>query len=219
MQSSISLIDKGVIEYKEAWDFQKEIFATLSALDYKGDDFLIYCEHPHVYTLGKSGHFNNLLVDEAFLKTINATFFKTDRGGDITYHGYGQLVGYPILRLQNYDLSLKGYIDLIEQAVINTVSAFGIDSFRVEGKTGVWVNTQSMEKKICAIGVKASRYITMHGFALNVNTDLDYFNYINPCGFCDKGVTSLKQLLGKEVDFQRVKELYFSEFSALLMRK
>ncbi|MEG1934872.1 MAG: lipoyl(octanoyl) transferase LipB [Rikenellaceae bacterium] len=212
----IRLIDKGVIPYAEAWDFQKEIFEMVSSSKTSTDGYLIFCEHPHVYTLGKSGHVENLLVSDEFLKSINASFYKIDRGGDITYHGYGQIVGYPILSLEDCNISLKGYINILEQAVINTIAHFGISGVRIDGATGVWVENGTIQKKICAIGVKASRFITMHGFALNVNTDLNYFKYINPCGFTEKGVTSLKDILGREVDLNSVKDLFVKEFSALI---
>lgn len=213
--NTIRLIDKGVIEYSEAWEFQKMIFEKVAHHESK-EGYLIYCEHPHVYTLGKSGHIENLLVGEEFLKSINATFFRIDRGGDITYHGYGQMVGYPIFSLEDYNISLKEYVAILEQSVINTIAHFGISGVRVSGATGVWLESCEGQKKICAIGVKASRFVTMHGFALNVNTDLDYFKYINPCGFTSNGVTSLKDVLGHEVDAESVKELFTKEFSTLI---
>jgi lipoyl(octanoyl) transferase len=164
--------------------------------------------------LGKNGQANNLLISEEFLRTIDATFYRIDRGGDITYHGPGQLVGYPILDLENHGGSLKAYIYKIEEAIIQTLAHFSIQSARLEGATGVWLegNTKSA-RKICAIGVRASRFVTMHGFALNVNTDLSYFNYINPCGFIDKGVTSLQKELGKPVDMDEVKAVFMRCFS------
>jgi lipoyl(octanoyl) transferase len=170
---------------------------------------LIFVEHPHVYTLGKSGSENNLLIDHIQLQTKDAKFYKTDRGGDITYHGPGQIVGYPIFDLEKIKVSLKEYIHRLEEAIIMTVSHFGISGSRLDGATGVWLDTEkkSRARKICAIGVRASRYVTMHGFAFNVNTDLTYFNYINPCGFTDKGVTSLEKELGEKQDFEDVKLL------------
>ncbi|MFI3321422.1 MAG: lipoyl(octanoyl) transferase LipB [Rikenellaceae bacterium] len=216
----VKVIDKGVIEYAKAWEFQKEIFEAISSGTDKEAGYLVYCEHPHVYTLGKSGQAGNLLVDDAFLKSIDATFYKTDRGGDITYHGYGQIVGYPILNLERYGLSLREYIELLEQAVINCLARFGIEAGRISGATGVWISSGGRERKICAIGVRASRYVTMHGFALNVNTDLNYFNYINPCGFTTKGVTSMREELSvKEVMFESVKEIFTQEFDALFGEK
>lgn len=170
---------------------------------------LIFVEHPNVYTLGKSGSENNLLIDHIQLQTKDAKFFRTDRGGDITYHGPGQIVGYPIFDLEKLRVSLKEYIHRLEEAIIMTVSQFGIHGSRLAGATGVWLDTDKKGKarKICAIGVRASRYVTMHGFAFNVNTDLTYFNFINPCGFTDKGVTSLEKELGEKQDFEAVKLL------------
>ncbi len=172
-----------------------------------GSGTLIFVEHPHVYTLGKNGSENNLLIDHIQLQTKDAKFFRTDRGGDITYHGPGQIVGYPIFDLEKLRISLKEYIHRLEEAIILTVSQFGISGSRLDGATGVWLDTDKKGKarKICAIGVRASRYVTMHGFAFNVNTDLGYFNFINPCGFTDKGVTSLEKELGKKQDFEAVK--------------
>ncbi len=172
-----------------------------------GSGTLIMVEHPHVYTLGKSGSENNLLIDYIQLKARDAEFFKTDRGGDITYHGPGQIVGYPLFDLERIGISLKEYIHRLEEAVIMTIAGFGLSGTRLEGATGVWLDPDIHGKvrKICAIGVKASRYITMHGFAFNVNTDLTYFNYINPCGFTDKGVTSLQKELGERQDFEELK--------------
>lgn len=245
MNKSIDIIDCGVIEYGKAWDIQKGYFSE--RLNGTSDqNIILYCEHPHVYTLGKSGHADNMLISDEFLKSIDACYYKTDRGGDITYHGYGQLVGYPIINISDYSISLREYIYNVEEAVIGTIRHFGIEGFRVEGATGVWVNEKGTEKKICAIGVKASRYITMHGFALNINTDLSYFNYINPCGFTTKGVTSISrmcevrgdELLDKmvqqgsitkecreaitsdyKVDMNYVKRLYTKEFTTLLQCK
>ncbi|HOW10634.1 MAG TPA: lipoyl(octanoyl) transferase LipB [Bacteroidales bacterium] len=170
---------------------------------------LIFVEHPHVYTLGKSGSENNLLIDHIQLQAKGASFVKTDRGGDITYHGPGQIVGYPIFDLEKIGIGLKEYIFCLEEAIIDTLREFGITGSRLDGATGVWLDpdTKGKARKICAIGVKASRYVTMHGFAFNVNTDLNYFNYINPCGFTDKGVTSLERELGNRQDFENVKLL------------
>ncbi len=210
----IEFIDWGTIDYKEAWDKQEILFEKY--LNTKKDKQpvsetpvgdIIFCEHPHVYTLGKSGDVNNMLINDTFLKQVNATYYKTNRGGDITYHGPGQIVGYPILDLESMNLSLKQYINKIEDIIISTLSSYGIKADRLEGATGVWLDKENITKarKICAIGVKASRYITMHGFALNVNTNLQYFNHINPCGFVDKGVTSIQKELGREVDIEEVK--------------
>lgn len=224
MSRSVEIIDFGVVEYSRAWDAQVGYFDGLlsgksgpketRAQNMDGScGVVMLCEHPHVYTMGKSGSVNNLLVDGDFLSSIGATYFKTDRGGDITYHGFGQLVGYPILDLELLGLSLKQYIELMEQAVIDTVAQWGVVAGRLDGATGVWIEGQ---RKICAIGVKASRYVTMHGFALNVNTDLKYFSYINPCGFVDKGVTSLEKELGQKVDMEQVKRAFADNFARAL---
>lgn len=215
-------IDWGTIEYAQAWHQQEEIFNKILETKKLGQSTealqkVILCEHPHVYTLGKSGAENNLLVNQAFLASINATFFKTNRGGDITYHGPGQLVGYPILDLEIYHLGLKDYVHLIEESIIQTIAEYGIVGTRLEGATGVWLDVGTLQaRKICAIGVKASRYVTMHGYALNVNTDLSYFNHINPCGFVDKGVTSIQKELQKEVAMSEVKRVFERRFVELL---
>ena len=220
MSYSVIYQDIGLKDYKEAWDYQEKIFRRL--VEYKlnsdqsdppgknsGPGALIFVEHPHVYTLGKSGSENNLLVDFIQLQAKNAKFFKTDRGGDITYHGPGQIVGYPIFDLEKIKIGLKEYIYRLEEAIIMTISAYGISGSRLGGATGVWLDTENKSKvrKICAIGVRASRFITMHGFAFNVNTDLTYFNYINPCGLADKGVTSLEKELGEKQDLETIKQL------------
>lgn len=202
------------INYKEAWDYQKELFSEIIGNKQKGNgdkanNYLLFCEHPHVYTLGKSGAENNLLINQIQLQAKNASFYKIDRGGDITYHGPGQIVGYPIIDLEKYKLSVKKYVHALEQSIIDTLEHYGIKAERLEGATGVWIeaNTPGKARKICAIGIKVSRYVTMHGFAFNVNTNLDYFNYINPCGFVDKGVTSMQKELGYEVNFEKVKDM------------
>ena len=220
MSYSVVYKDIGQRDYKETWDFQTEIFTKL--VDSKkegtrgGDSLksflpgtLIFVEHPHVYTLGKSGSENNLLLDYLQLKAKDATFYNIDRGGDITYHGPGQIVGYPIFDLNLINIGLKEYIYKLEEAIIRTLSEFGLLATRLEGGTGVWLDPEIRGKarKICAIGVKASRYITMHGFAFNVNTDLTYFNNINPCGYTDKGVTSLEKELEGRQDFESVKSI------------
>lgn len=205
--------DWGVIDYTTAWKRQEDIFNTviqakLNQEDTSGIETLVFCEHPHVYTLGKSGSANNLLVNEDFLKSKGASFIKIDRGGDITYHGPGQIVGYPILDLENHHFSLKNYIFQMEEAVIRTLTFYNLTATRLDGATGVWLDVNTNQaRKICAIGVRASRFVTMHGFALNVNTDLDYFNFINPCGFTTKGVTSIQKETGKEIDIEEVKSI------------
>ncbi len=213
MSYRIELIDLGLKEYKEAWDFQEKTHSIVQerknskpSENYAGS--LIFCEHPHVYTLGKSGEANNLLINEDFLAKIQASFYKSNRGGDITYHGPGQIVGYPIFDLEKMKLGVKEYIHKIEEAIILTLTDFAIKSGRLEGATGVWLNVRMAgERKICAIGVKVSKAITMHGFALNVNTDLNYFSHINPCGFHDKGITSMQKELGEEINLDKVKNI------------
>ena len=228
MKSAITKFeDLGISDYKEVWDHQEELFTQvidtkLFNREHPADlkpitNHLIFVEHPHVYTLGKSGVQNNLLINEQFLKQINATFYKINRGGDITYHGPGQIVGYPIFDLEEMDLQVRSYIYNLEQAIIDTIAEFGINGERLDGATGVWLDTNvpGKARKICAIGVKASRYVSMHGFALNVNTDLSYFNHINPCGFVDKGVTSLQKELGKPINLEEVKEILLKKISKI----
>ena len=219
MSYSVIYKDLGRKDYKETWDLQTDIFNKLIDSKKPVDKevgsvqnvlpgTLIFVEHPHVYTLGKSGSENNLLLDMIQLKAKDASFYRIDRGGDITYHGPGQIVGYPIFDLDLIKIGLKEYIYRLEEAIIKTVGEFGISASRLEGGTGVWIDPEIAGKarKICAIGVRASKYVTMHGFAFNVNTDLAYFNNINPCGFTDKGVTSLWKELGARQDFEEVKE-------------
>tara|TARA_Y100000766_G_scaffold285181_1_gene306868 strand:+ start:2823 stop:3521 length:699 start_codon:yes stop_codon:yes gene_type:complete len=206
--------DLGLIDYKEAWDYQEKRFNEI--LDVKKNNrkenrqdptlsYLLFCEHPHVYTLGKSGDENNLLVNENYLKSRGATFYKINRGGDITYHGPGQIVGYPILDLDNFFTDIHKYLRYLEEAVILTLADYGIKSTRLDGETGVWlgVGTNNV-RKICALGVRSSRWVTMHGFAFNINCDLSYFGNIIPCGIADKSVTSMQKELGDEVDMQEV---------------
>jgi lipoyl(octanoyl) transferase len=217
---SVIYKDIGLKDYKDTWDYQAGIFTELvnNKKNRPGEmengsknlpGTLIFVEHPHVYTLGKSGTENNLLMDNVQLKSKGASFYRIDRGGDITYHGPGQIVGYPIFDLDLLKVGLKDYIFLLEEAIILTLREFGITAARLQGGTGVWLDPEisSRARKICAIGVKVSRYVTMHGFAFNVNTDLTYFNNINPCGFTDKGVTSLSRELGAEQDIEQVKGL------------
>lgn len=201
--------DWGIIPYQEAWDRQTRLFDELIHAKESCAKYInrvILCEHPHVYTLGRSGHEANMLVNNAQLQAIGATFYHIDRGGDITYHGPGQVVCYPIINLEEFALGLRDYVHLLEEAVIQTCSLYGIEAGRLEKATGVWLDGHSARaRKICAIGVRSSRFVTMHGLAFNVNTDLNYFRYINPCGFVDKGVTSLQQELGHPVDIGEVK--------------
>lgn len=209
MNNKIETIDWGLIEYNEAWEKQEELFNATIDLKVKNEptsNSLIFCEHPHVYTLGKSGDEHNMLLNYIQLQAKDATFVKSNRGGDITYHGPGQVVGYPIFDLANFNLGLKQYIHKIEEAIINTLALYGIPTTRLEGATGVWLDVGLPTcRKICAIGVRSSRFVTMHGFALNVNTQLEYFSHINPCGFIDKGVTSMQKELGAEVDMEKLK--------------
>jgi lipoyl(octanoyl) transferase len=221
-ERAILFEDLGLMDYQEAWDYQEERFDAL--VDYKRkpevksrpSQYLLFCEHPHVYTLGKSGDEHNLLIRQEFLKKINATYYKTNRGGDITYHGPGQIVGYPIVDLEFLGIGLKQYVALLEDAIIELLDGYGIVATQMDGATGVWLDVDHPVKarKICAIGVRSSRHVTMHGFALNVNTNLDYFTYINPCGFETKGVTSMEKELGKSMDLTQIKE----ELRAILMR-
>lgn len=218
MKYSVEYKDIGVRGYKDTWDYQASVFEKLvsfkmsaskdaSSEEARPPGILIFVEHPHVYTLGKSGSENNLLVNSIQLKAKDATFYRTDRGGDVTYHGPGQIVGYPIFDLDTLNIGLKEYIYNLEEAVIRAVAEYGLKASRLEGGTGVWLDPdiRGRARKICAIGVKASRYVTMHGFAFNVNTSLEYFNLINPCGFTDKGVTSLEKELGGKQDFEKAK--------------
>ncbi|MGM0612425.1 MAG: lipoyl(octanoyl) transferase LipB [Bacteroidota bacterium] len=204
------------IDYKKAWEYQETCFNRVMSfkkdktnpLPGNAEGYMLFCEHPHVYTLGKNGEQNNLLISDEFLRSINATYYKIDRGGDITYHGPGQIVGYPIIDLERFGLGLKKYIESLEEAIINVLKEYNIQAGRLNGATGVWLDPDENGKarKICAIGVKASRFITMHGFAFNVNTNLDYFNHINPCGFVDKGITSMEKELGQKIDYPEVLE-------------
>lgn len=210
--------DLGLVDYKEAWDYQTKHFDNTVNLKIKNrkqtdqtklettPNYLFFCEHPHVYTLGKSGSEDNLLIGEAVLKQKGATYYKINRGGDITYHGPGQLVGYPILDLDHFFTDIHQYLRFLEEAVILTLAEYNIESGRVKGQTGVWLDIDlPTARKICALGVKTSRWVTLHGFALNVNTDLDYFNNIVPCGITDKAVTSIQKELGREIDMNEVK--------------
>jgi len=205
----IQYIDWGLVEYNEAWAKQETLFngsIERKLQNLPTDNYLVFCEHPHVYTLGKSGDEHNMLLNYIQLQAKDATFVKTNRGGDITYHGPGQLVGYPIFDLANFNLGLKQYIHNVEEAIINTLALYNIPATRLEGATGVWLDVGKPTcRKICAIGVRSSRFVTMHGFALNVNTNLSYFGHINPCGFVDKGVTSMEKELGTKVDMEELK--------------
>ena len=208
----IEFIDLGLRDYKQTWDLQQKVLEKLVRAKTGSQDpdalpCLFFVEHPHVYTLGKSGHENNLLIQPPFLESIGATYYRIDRGGDITYHGPGQIVGYPIFDLDRLGIGVKKYIDKLEEAIILTLGEFSIRASRMDQATGVWLDTDGNNtRKICAIGVRVSRSVTMHGFAFNVNTDLTYFNHINPCGFINKGVTSLQKELGAKQDLNVVKQ-------------
>jgi lipoyl(octanoyl) transferase len=219
LNKNVVFEDLGLKDYQEAWDYQEKVFK--STVDSKianrnlatneqqpTVNRLIFCEHPHVYTLGKSGKHSHLLLDENGLKQYHAQFYKINRGGDITYHGPGQLVGYPIFDLENFFTDIHLYLRMLEEAIILTLKDFGVESGRIDGLTGVWIDheMQKNPRKICAMGVKASRWVTMHGFALNINTDLSYFGHIVPCGIDDKAVTSLEAELGAKVDMLQVAE-------------
>lgn len=218
--------DLGLIDYQKAWDYQTQLFEKVIAQKMHNRKFpeeetltenkLLFCEHPHVYTLGKSGSTDHLLMNETLLDSIGATFYKINRGGDITYHGPGQLVAYPIFDLDHFFTDIHRYLRSLEEAVILTLNEYGIKAGRVDGLTGVWIDGDlPTARKICALGVKSSRWVTMHGIGFNINTDLNYFNHIVPCGIQDKAVTSLKKELGKEIDFLEVKNLLKENLSAV----
>jgi len=220
INKKVAFRNLGLIDYQQAWDYQTELFdetVRLKILNRKlsadeqvqTSNYLLFCEHPHVYTLGKSGSEDNLLLNSEQLTAKEATYYKINRGGDITYHGPGQIVGYPILDLDNFFTDIHKYLRLLEEAVILTLQDYGIVAGRIEGLTGVWLDYEEQvnPRKICALGVKSSRWVTMHGFALNVNTDLSYFGNIIPCGIDDKAVTSMQKELGKELDIKKVEDL------------
>jgi lipoyl(octanoyl) transferase len=226
MNKKVHLQDLGNRDYKTTWDYQEELFKSIVDLKIKNrreragletPNHFLFVEHPHVYTLGKSGDINNLLIDQAKLKEKEATFYKINRGGDITYHGPGQIVGYPILDLDNFFTDIHKYLRFLEEMVILTLAEYGLKAERSEGETGVWLDVGTpFARKICAMGVRASRWVTMHGFALNVNTDLGYFDLMIPCGIKDKAVTSLNVELGKkEVDAEEVKQKLLKHFEVL----
>jgi lipoyl(octanoyl) transferase len=215
--NKVVLRNLGKIDYKEAWDYQEKLFREVidvklanrdlpEAQQIETTNYLLFCEHPHVYTLGKSGNEENLLLNETGLKQKEATYYKINRGGDITYHGPGQLVGYPIIDLDNFFTDIHIYLRNLEEAIILTLKDYGIAAGRIEGMTGVWLDhiAKRNARKICAIGVKTSRWVTMHGFAFNVNANLDYFKNIIPCGISDKAVTSLDIELNRPVDMNEV---------------
>lgn len=229
--NTIDFKDLGIIEYGKAWDLQESIMKI--GLDKKAawynlpenarpsskgtTNHLLFCSHPHVYTLGKSGHMENLLLNDNRLKELDISFYKTNRGGDITYHGPGQIVGYPILDLELFFTDLGKYMRSLEEVIIRTLKHYGIEAERLNGATGVWLDAEDASKarKICAMGVRCSRWITIHGFALNVNTDMKYFDYIVPCGISDKSVTSIEKELKHKVDEEEVKDYLKKEFATV----
>jgi lipoyl(octanoyl) transferase len=213
-------IDLGIKDYKEAWDYQINLFDSILSIKSENrnlpadqqkasSNYLLFVEHPHVFTLGKSGEEKNLLVTQEGLSTIQATYYHINRGGDITYHGPGQIVGYPVIDLENFFTDIHKYMRLLEESVIQTLKEYNIEAGRINGLTGVWIDheNQTKAKKICALGVKTSRWVTQHGFAFNVNTDLKYFDYIVPCGITDKAVTSMQLELGKKQDMHEVRSV------------
>jgi lipoyl(octanoyl) transferase len=221
----IQLLDLGSKDYKETWEYQEELFKRIvdlkilnrnSTAPIPTPNFFLYVTHPHVYTLGKSGDISNLLLSEKQLTEKGATFYKINRGGDITYHGPGQIVGYPILDLENFFTDIHKYLRFLEESIILTLAEYGLKTVRSPGETGVWFDVGTpFARKICAMGVRASRWVTMHGFALNVNADLGYFDNIIPCGIRGKAVTSMHVELGREVNEDEVKEKILKHFSEL----
>lgn len=226
----VHFIDLGLMDYKQAWDYQETLFSEVVASKVKNrslapdsilptSNYLLFCEHPHVYTLGNTGDKDHLLISEKQLAEKNATYYKINRGGDITYHGPGQIVGYPILDLDNFFTDIHKYLRFLEEMVIRTLAEYGIKSGRSKGETGVWIDAEYPLKarKICAMGVRASRWVTMHGFAMNVNVDLGYFGNIIPCGITDKAVTSMDKELGRSIDEEEVKQKLKKHFADLFV--
>jgi lipoyl(octanoyl) transferase len=220
MNKKTQFIHLGLVDYKTAWDYQLGIFQKILAVKSANmtlpheaqkptDNYVIFCQHPHVFTLGKSGDENNLLIRKENLDSIHASYYHTNRGGDITYHGPGQIVGYPIVDMENFFTDIHKYMRLMEEAVIRTLSGYGIAAGRIPGLTGVWIDADQPvnARKICALGVKTSRWVTMHGFAFNINTDLRYFDYIIPCGIREKSVTSMEKELGGKQDVAQVERI------------
>lgn len=202
--------DLGIVEYKRAWDYQQQLFDQ--TIENKKEQFsttnrVLFCEHPHVITMGKNSDEHNVLISESMLAMRHVALFHIDRGGDVTYHGPGQLVGYPIFDLESLNIGLRQYIFNLEEVIIQLLAEYNIQAGRMASAAGVWLDYDNAKaRKICAIGVRSSRFVTMHGFALNVNTDLTYFSLINPCGFIDKGVTSMEKELGHKVNMEDIKE-------------
>jgi lipoyl(octanoyl) transferase len=223
---SVTIKDLGVVDYKKCWDYQEELFKSVVDIKIKNrrqslilptSNYLLFVEHPNVYTLGKSGDISNLLINESQLEQRGAKFYKINRGGDITYHGPGQIVGYPILDLDNFFTDIHKYLRFLEEVIILTLKDYGLSASRNPGKTGVWLGVETpFTRKICAMGVRASRWVTMHGFALNANVDLSYFDNIIPCGITNNSVTSLNKELGVEnVDLSEVKQKVIKNFKIL----
>lgn len=223
MDRATRFIDLGRKSYREVWKQQEELLETVKEQKKQKErtsNYLLFVEHNPVYTLGRSGNDGNMLMNAIQLKAKHAEFIKVDRGGDITYHGPGQLVVYPVIDMENFSLGVKDYVNDLEEVVIKSLAAYGIAGQRLPGATGVWLEADTKAaRKICAIGVRCSQYVTMHGFALNVNTDLNYFSYIHPCGFVDKGVTSIAKELGREIDMQEVKEYVKNCFAEIFGMK
>lgn len=226
LNKKTKFVDLGLIDYKQAWDYQTNLFQSI--LDIKTENrannthfptnnYLLFCEHPHVFTLGKSGEEQNLLIKKEDLHTIEATYYHINRGGDITYHGPGQLVVYPVIDLENFFTDIHQYMRLLEESVIQTLKEFNISAGRIKGLTGVWIDSENekIARKICALGVKTSRWVTLHGLAFNVNSHLKYFDYIVPCGIQDKAVTSLEKEKGSALDFELVKTVLKDRLSNL----
>ena len=221
MNKSVQVRDLGLIDYKEAWDYQEELFKQIIDIKIENrknataigtPNYVLFCEHPHVFTLGKSGDANHLLLNEDTLKKHDATYYKINRGGDITYHGPGQLVVYPILDLDNFFTDIHKYMRFLEETVIQTLAHYGVQGQRFDGLTGVWIEPETPKaRKICALGVKSSRWVTMHGIGFNINSDLSYFNHIVPCGIDDKAVTSLEKEIGQKVDMEEIKIVLLDE--------
>jgi lipoyl(octanoyl) transferase len=231
INTTTQFIDLGLIDYQQAWDYQTDLFNQNLEIKKQNRDLpsneqritnnhLIFCEHPHVYTLGKSGDEKNLLIKKEDLHTIQASYYAINRGGDITYHGPGQLVVYPVIDLENFFTDIHQYMRLLEEAVIQTLQEFQISAGRIKGLTGVWIDFENgAPRKICALGVKTSRWVTMHGLAFNVNTDLNYFNHIVPCGIDDKAVTSLQKEMGARLPMEQVKSILKEKIISLFDMK
>lgn len=225
MNRTVLLEDLLKKDYKDTWDYQSKLLQSIVDRKVKNrrenlseltENYFLFVEHPHVYTLGKSGDLSNLLLSEKQLSEKGASFYKINRGGDITYHGPGQIVGYPILDLENFFTDIHKYLRLLEETIILTIAEYGLKGERSEGETGVWLDVGTpFARKICAMGIRSSRWVTMHGFALNVNTDLGYFDNIIPCGIRGKAVTSMQAELNKKLDIEEIKEKILKHFKTL----